>query len=281
MHRFLSRDRALFASALAGVVLLAFPAAGCAQAPIEKAWNILNLGTESGDIEKRMSAVSALGLIARNEQAEEMATHAMKDVKPEVRAVAATALGEMQATGAVPLLRRALKDPDVSVVLASAHSLLALKDKSGYEVYYAILSGNLKGGGGLLAEQRKMLDDPRKMAAFGFQTGVGFIPFGGLGLTAFRMLTKDDASQVRAASAKILADDPDPRSAEALVVAASDKSWLVRAAACDAIGRRGERSLASKIEAQLDDEKPVVQYTAAAAILHLETMPPPKTRARR
>jgi HEAT repeat protein len=111
------------------------------------------------------------------------------------------------------------------------------------------------------------------MAQFGFETGVGFLPFGGLGLTAIRTLTKDDASPVRAAAAKILANDPDPKSGEALVTATSDKSWIVRAAALDAIARRGDKSLESKIVPALDDVKPGVQYIAAAAVIRLNDLP--------
>jgi HEAT repeat protein len=118
-----------------------------------------------------------------------------------------------------------------------------------------------------------MLNDPKKMAMFGFETGVGFIPFGGVGLTAFKALTKDDASPVRAAAAKLLASDPDPKSGEALVTAATDKSWLVRAAAVDAIGRRDDPALAPQIAQELDDEKSVVKYIAAAAIIRLSETP--------
>ncbi len=112
------------------------------------------------------------------------------------------------------------------------------------------------------------------MAQFGFEQGIGFIPFAGMGYGAFKMLTKDDVSPVRAAAAKILANDKDPKSAEALVTATTDKSWIVRAAALDAIAHRGDRSLAPKIEGSLDDDKDAVQDVAAAAIIHLNTLKP-------
>ena len=47
-------------------------------------------------------------------------------------------------------------------------------------------------------------------------------------------MTKDDASPVRAAAAKIVAKDPDPKSAEALIEATSDSHWIVCVAALDA-----------------------------------------------
>jgi HEAT repeat protein len=114
-----------------------------------------------------------------------------------------------------------------------------------------------------------MLSDPKKMAMFGFETGVGFIPFGGMSLAAYKVIAKDDSSPVRAAAAKLLADDPDPKSADALVAAADDKSWSVRAAAADAIGRRGNPALAEKLAPRLEDDKSVVRFVAAAAIIRL------------
>lgn len=91
-----------------------------------------------------------------------------------------------------------------------------------------------------------------------------------MGDGAFKALTKDDVSPVRAAAAEILARDPDPKSAEALTEAASDKSWIVRAAARDALACRGDSSLLPPIERRLSDEKDVVRHTAAAAVIRLQ-----------
>ena len=249
-----------------------------AQTATEKAWNILNAASSDSSLEKRAQSIAALGLITKNPKAQELAEKALKDEKPEVRAAAANALGDMQATDAIPSLKNALKDPDVGVVMAAAHSLYDLKQPVAYEVYYAVLTGEKKSGQGLMAEQKKMLSDPKKMAQFGFEQGIGFIPFAGLGVGAIKALTKDDVSPVRAASAKILGNDPDPRSGEALANAASDKSWIVRLAALNALSRRGEKSLAAKIEPELDDEKEIVKYTAAATIIHLSTLPAKTTK---
>jgi HEAT repeat protein len=107
------------------------------------------------------------------------------------------------------------------------------------------------------------------MAQFGFEQGIGFIPFAGLGLSAIGMVTKDDASPVRAAAAKVLAMDPDPRSGEALAQAAFDKSPVVRAAALAAIAERDDYTLGPRIEHDMEDENQQVRYIAAATVLHL------------
>ena len=241
-----------------------------AQDTTQKAWDILNKAASGSNEQHRAQAISVLGLIRNNAQAQALALKALTtDDKPEVRAAAATALGDMVATATVPQLESALKDIDVRVVVSAAHALYVLKQPVAYEVYYAILTGERKSGQGLLTSQKEMLSDPKKMAQFGFEMGIGFIPFAGLGVGVVKAVTKDDESPVRAAAAEILTNDPDPRSGQALVKAASDKSWIVRAAALDAIARRGDPNLASQIVTQFDDDKEVVQYVAAAAIIQL------------
>jgi HEAT repeat protein len=241
-----------------------------AQTGVEKAWSILQTGVAEKGVEQRAAAVSVLGLIENNPKAAELALNALKDENPEVRTAAADALGRMKAKSAAPTIETVIKnEKEVSVVLAGARSLIALGDLRAYAVYYAILTGEKKSGGGLLDDQKKMLKDPKKMAQFGFEQGIGFIPFAGVGLGAFKAMTKDDTSPVRAAAAKILAKDPDLKSGEALIEASSDSHWIVRVAALDALSQRGDPSTLPSIDPRLDDEKDVVKYTAAAAIVHL------------
>jgi HEAT repeats len=238
--------------------------------PKVQAWTILDNGVANSSYEKRSKAVQVLGLLRDNSEAESMAVKALSDERPEVRASAAAALGNMGAKRAIPDLRKMFQDSDVSVILASARALLDLGDKTGYNVYYAILTGQTKTGQGLLDQQKKMLKDPQKMAQFGFETGIGFIPFAGVGWTAFKTLHKDDVSPVLAASALTLANDPDPKSGQALVDAAEgNKSWIVRAAALNALAKRGDPKLIKAPEDGLTDEKEEVQYSAAAAVIRL------------
>jgi len=248
---------------------VAFSSQIFAQNSTDKAWSVLQSGLNaSGD--DKVTAVRVLGLIEKDPKATELALTALHDQNSDVRAAAADALGQMQAKSAAPQIEAVLKsETDVGVVVAGARALINLGDLFGYNVYYAVLTGEKKSGGALLEDQKKMLKDPKKMAQFGFEQGIGFIPFAGLGLGAFKALTKDDTSPVRAAAARVLAKDPDPKSGEALVQAASDKSWLVRTAALDSLSHRGDPSVISKIESSLDDEKSAVRYTGAAAIVHL------------
>jgi len=237
----------------------------------DKAWSLLQSAVSDKDKEHRASSVKALGLLANNSKAADLATNALADENSEVRAAAAEALGQMRAKATAPKLKQVIQsDKEPSVVMASARSLIALGDPVGYNVYYAVLTGERKTGTSLRDEQKKALRDPKKMAEFGFEQGIGFVPFAGIGVGAVKALTKDDTSPVRAAAAKVLARDSDPKSAKALIDAASDKSWIVRAAALDAIAHRNDPTLAVQIQSHLDDDKDEVRYTAAAAIIHLQ-----------
>lgn len=250
-------------------LVLALVGVAPGQNPEEKAWQVLQKGLHDSNVAERVVATRVLGLIPDDSRAVGMAEQALQDKAPAVRAAAATALGQMGARGSAPKLREALKDKEVSVVMAAAHALRKLGDPMGYEVYYAVLTGERKTGAGLLDEQKTMLKDPKKMASFGFAQGIGYVPYASIGVGVVKAIKKDDISPVRAAAASALASDPDPRSGQALVRAASDKSWVVRAAALDAIARRGDASLLETIVPRMADEKDAVRYTAAAAIVRL------------
>jgi hypothetical protein len=240
----------------------------------ERAWLTLQDGMKENGADKRAKAVNALGLLSANREAEGMAIEALGDDKYNVRSAAATALGVMHAVRAVTQLEKALDDDEPAVVLAAANSLLLLKDNRAYDVYYDVLTGKARTNKGFLKEQLKPFRDPKQVAALGFEEGIGFVPFAGIGYEVVKRVLKSasDTSLIRAAAAKKLAHDPNPVSAEALVNATEDKSWIVRAAALDAIAQRGDKSLLPQIGGSLKDTKDDVRYMAAACIVHLSDL---------
>jgi HEAT repeat protein len=161
------------------------------------------------------------------------------------------------------------------VVLAASTALVKLGNDKGYSVYYAILTGQRKSGEGLVGGEEKELDqimkNPQQMADIGLEIGIGFVPFGGIARGAFQAIhsSEEKALIVKATSVRMLAKDPDPRSGKALVAATTDKSWLVRAAAFDALAQRGASKVLPEIQAGLGDEKDVVKLAAAAAVIKL------------
>jgi len=244
-----------------------------AQTPQENAWSVLNGGLTNNSPDKRVKAVRVLGELTGDKKAEEAALNALKDEKADVRGSAAQALGEMGAKSAIPQLVDMINDKEPSVILAAAHSLITLGDNRGYGVYYAVLTGERKTGTSLTDQQKKVLRDPKKMAGLGFQVGMGFIPFAGMAVSGFKMLTRDDTSPVLAAAALTLAKDPDPKSGEALANAATtQEKWLVRTASFDAIARRGDPSLLHVAVDGLQDKQEEVQYSAAGAVIHLSNI---------
>lgn len=237
----------------------------------EKSWKILHAGLNEPKASKRIEAVKALSWLTGNHRATRFAVAALHDKDPHVRTAAAASLGQLHATTAIPDLKQALGDKDILVVLAAAHALYMLKDPSAYGIYYAVLMGDKKSSQGLVQSQLDRLKDPKQMAQMGFQEGLGFVPFGGMGYEAYRTIVRHDSSPVRAAAARFLASDPDPVSRDALVqTALADKNVIVREAAIDALAERGDPSCIKLLSKNLDDDKyPAVRYRTAATIIHL------------
>ncbi|HLB87464.1 MAG: hypothetical protein AUH86_25230 [Acidobacteria bacterium 13_1_40CM_4_58_4] len=273
MRTIAARETSLvFLLTVAFLLLSAFPALTRAETKKELAWKILETAIQGDDTGDRVTAIRVLGLLPSDTKAAGVAGKALDDPKPEVRAAAAAALGQMGSTASIPNLKKALSDKETSVALAAAHALDLMHDDFGYEVYYAVLTGERKGGKGLIAEQVNTFRDPKKLAGLGFSEGIGFVPFAGIGWNAFRAIRKNDSSPVRAAAASVLANDTDPRSGEALANATGDKNWLVRVAALEALAKRKDPSLLSRIETSMSDSRKEVRYTAAAVVLRLNAV---------
>lgn len=248
------------------------------ETPRHKAWDMLQNAAMSKRTIDRTDGVRALGLLNGDSRARQIAEDALQDSKPEVRAAAATALGQMHATESIPKLQKVLGDSKVPVVMAAAHSLRDLKDnQDAYAVYFDLLTGNRKSGDGLIASQVATLKNPKELAKIGFSEGIGFVPFAGIGWDAYRTIHKKDPNPVRAVAATYLAHDPDPATARALVAATRDKNWIVRAAAIEAIAQRGDPSLSPKVQLRFSDGNPKVRYSAAAAVIRLSAIESAKT----
>lgn len=253
-------------------VLFSAGPARAAESKRDEAWDILRTNANEKSTDRRVVAIRVLGLLPGDPRALEFAQTAATDDKPEVRSAAATTIGQLHAKSSIALLHKLLDDPEPSVALAAASALIPSEDPGAYEVYYEILTGERKTNSGLIAEQMKTLKDPKKLAELGVEGGIGFVPFAGIGLDAFKTLRVDDVSPIRAAAAKMLANDPDPRSGSALVRESSDKNWLVKTAALEAIAKRGDPRLLDGIIPAMMDDNISVRCTAAAAVIRLSTL---------
>jgi hypothetical protein len=137
--------------------------------PREHAWQILEDACTSDKTGDRATATLVLGLIPNDLTSNRLAEKALTDEKPEVRAAAAAALGNMKSRKSIPKLKAMMDDEDPAVVLAAAHSLDLMHDNSAYEVYCEVLNGQRKAGKGLIGAQKSLLHDPKKMAELGFK----------------------------------------------------------------------------------------------------------------
>jgi HEAT repeat protein len=254
------------------LLLLSASANPTAPTPAQQAWTILKAGVADKGAVRRGKAVHALGLI-RDHQAQAMAESALNDPDKEVRSEAATSLGRMGAATARAKLRACLNDKEVLVVLACTNSLYTLKDPIAYEVYYALLTQQRKSSEGLLQSQLDTLRDRKQLEQLAFETGIGFVPYGGMAWQAIKTVTHDDASPVRALAAERLASDPDPKSATALTDYLTDKKTRVREAVIEAIAKRGDKTLLKALVGLLDEETDSVRYEAAGAVISLSNTP--------
>jgi len=220
-------------------------------------------------LDKRANAIQALGLDVGDPPAVRLAEDALEDKEAYVRAAAAKALGALGSTESIPKLQNLVTDKDISVALAVGHALVQLKSNSGYDVYYSLVVGVRKGRTSLVTEELNQMKTPERAIRFAFDQGIGFLPYGGYGREALHAWKKRSTAPTRAAAARELAGDPDPRSGEALAKAVSDKDWSVRAAAVEAIATRGDSALLVDIVPAMSDQKDIVRYSAAAAVLRL------------
>lgn len=240
---------------------------------VDQAWTVLKDGIADHSADRRAKTVHALGLMVRNRKAEDWAESALEDQSTEVRIAAAKALGDMQAYAARPKLRHMLNDKDLRVVIASADALYTLKDPAAYEVFYALLTGERKGPS-MMQSQINQLKNRKELETLAFETGIGFVPFGGMGYETWKRVTEDDTTPIRVAAEEKLANDPDPKTSEALAKSCSDRKWQIRAASAETIAKRGDPALLDALVPLLTDGNDTVRSDAAGAIIHLSARNP-------
>ena len=142
---------------------------------------------------------------------------------------AAKSLGPMGAASSVSKLKAVLTDKEPAVVLASARSLFLLGGREeGYDFDYEVLIGERKAADGFVASQMNELKNPKAVALIGFETGIGFLPFGG----------EEAEEEILAALAALAVRDG--KLDLAFVPALRDRAPPRRAAAALILGRYGD-----------------------------------------
>lgn len=247
----------------------------------QQAWAILDEGAASHSLRKRTDAIAALSSMQGDDKAIKLIENGLVDKNLDVRRIAASALGNMDAKQAIPALKKATDDPDPTVSFAAAEALWKMGDRSGAEIFYAVVLGNRHAAHGPVSsnieDAKKTLHDPKALALIGINEGSGALlgPFSE-GITIAEVLAKDRSSSSRALSATLLGEHPTPDSEKILEDALADKNVAVRAAAARALGGFDDPALIKRLAPLMDAKgtpliKPVdsVRYMASAAVLRL------------
>ena len=239
-----------------------------------KAWKILNDGLGEKNYDRRAQVITALGTIGLRRDVVSLIEGGLNDKDAPVRQAAVEVLGTLKSRGSIPKLQLALDDKSAVVSFAAAQALWTMGDRSGQDLFLEVLDGDRKVSAGLvgggLHQVHEELHDPKALAELGSEQAAGaFLGPAGFGVTAAIEMTKDKAAPARAISARLLANDTSDSAREALEEALQDKSWVVRAAAAEALGVHGSLNDVATLAPLLDDPQKEVRYRAAAAIIRV------------
>jgi HEAT repeat protein len=262
-------------ASVASSILTESPAFSPAAAT-RKAWDCLANGLAEKNYDRRSQAIVALGTIGLEQKAVSLIEDGLKDKDVEVRQASAEVLGIMKSRGSISKLQVALDDNAAVVRFAAAQALWAMEDRSGQDLFLEVLGGERKVSTGMvrggLQHAHEEMHDPKALAELGSEQAAGyFLGPAGYGVTAAIDLSKDKAAPARAISARLLAEDPSADAREVLREALQDKSWIVRAAATEALGVHGSESDVKILAPLLDDQEKRVRYRAAAAIIRVSS----------
>jgi HEAT repeat protein len=262
-------------ASVASSILTESPAFSPAAAT-RKAWDCLANGLAEKNYDRRSQAIVALGTIGLEQKAVSLIEDGLKDKDVEVRQASAEVLGIMKSRGSISKLQVALDDNAAVVRFAAAQALWAMEDRSGQDLFLEVLGGERKVSTGMvrggLQHAHEEMHDPKALAELGSEQAAGFfLGPAGYGVTAAINLSKDKAAPARAISARLLAEDPSADAREVLREALQDKSWIVRAAATEALGAHGSVSDVKILAPLLDDQEKRVRYRAAAAIIRVSS----------
>ncbi|MDD5543688.1 MAG: HEAT repeat domain-containing protein [Acidobacteriia bacterium] len=280
-----SQDRPLFSAARQNSSAKGQATAGKVQTPASsntaadlpaQAWKMLAEGAASPKVIQRTDAISAVATIGPQPGVLEILETALHDKEPDVRQVAAASCGELKSKNLIPALKQTLNDKSPDVSFAAARALWDMGDRSGRDVFIAVLAGERTSSklSGELTDARRRLRNPMSLALIGAEQGAGALlgPFS-IGISIAEELAKDSSVQARALSANLLGADDSAVSLEELQKALADKNWVVRAAAAKSLGHSSQPSFISKLQPLLKDDKEPVRFMAAASIVRLSSQP--------
>jgi HEAT repeat protein len=239
------------------------------------AWKLLQMAMESDKARSRSDALSALTILPSNTKATALIEDRLEDKEESIRVLAAISLGDIKARSAIPALKKDLDDPSAQLSFAAAQALWKMGDRSGRDIFYAVLDGERKTSPGLIKSKMRMakqeLHDPKALALIGVNEASGAFlgPFS-MGVSMIEEYAKDSSAPVQAVCAQLLAMDDSRRTTDELEYALWDKNWAVRAAAARAIAKLNDRKALKQLtDMMMNDKQDAARLVAAAAIIQL------------
>jgi HEAT repeat protein len=163
----------------------------------------------------------------------------------------------------------------VQVSFAAAQALWKMGDRSGRDIFYAVLDGERKTSPGLIKGKvrtaKQEMHDPKALALIGINEASGAFlgPFS-MGVSMIEEYAKNTSAPVQAVCAQLLAMDDSRRTTDELEDALWDKNWAVRAAAARALAKLNDRKAVKQLtDIMENDKQESARFVAAAAIIRL------------
>jgi HEAT repeat protein len=238
----------------------------------DQAWTVLTDAVANKSADDRIQGLAALGTLGGDARSLKMIGAAMEDKDIDVRIAATLAAAQTKSPVIAVNLRRLLDDKEPPVAFAAALALWKMNDRSGEDILMAVADGERTAASGAFNSAShsvsRNLHHPGTLAKFGAMQGAGMLlgPFG-IGISAFEYLHKNGGDLARVSAIEALGQTCTKPIEIELVAALADKDPGVRAAACKALSRYHDASIAAAIGKVFDDAKAPVRYTAAAAYL--------------
>lgn len=269
------------------------PAPGSREPNQATAWDLLIEAANSEKLRDRSDALSALSILDHDRKATAIISFALDDREQTIRSLAATSLGDMKASSAIPKLKTALEDKSPQVAFAAAQALWKMGDRSGRDVFYDVLVGERKVKPGpvksKIEQARLDMHDPKALALIGVNEASGALlgPFS-MGVSMVEEYAKDGGASVQALCAQLLSADDIRETIDQLTLALGDKNWAVRAATARSLAKLEDRRALPRLQdMMLNDKSQPARLAAAAAVIELSRsrlarpQPPPPTPAAR
>jgi HEAT repeat protein len=255
----------------------------------DQSWQMLDKASDSENVRIRTDVIAALSSMEGDEKAIRLIENGLDDRHAPVRRIAASSLGTMRATEAIPYLKQAMNDKNAGVSFAAAEALWKMGNQDGANIFYAVLLGNHQVEPGFITshvnDAWNELHDPSALADIGIGEASGALlgPFSE-GVTLARELAKDRGAKARALSATLLGEHPNPDAEKILQDMLGDKNLAVQVSVAKALGGFGDPALIERL-APLLTEKGVplfkhadpLHFMAAAAIVRLHNHEKPDT----